>query len=63
MTQHGGKPLGPRKMLRVMDAAQVIHERQTALQGYEAIDREATIRGIQLMYEELGDNCGHPHHR
>lgn len=38
-----------------MDAAQVIHERQAALLEHEALDREATIRDIQIMYEELGD--------
>ena len=31
-------------MLRVMDAAQVVHERQDALEEHEAIDLEAMIR-------------------
>ena len=48
-------PLAPHEVLRVMDAAQIIHERQAALKEHEAFDREATIRDIQLMYEELGD--------
>ena len=48
-------PLAPHEMLRVMDAAQVIHERRAALEEHEAFDREATIREIQVMYEELGD--------
>lgn len=48
-------PLAPHEVLRVMDAAQVIHERQAALKEHEAFDREVTIRDIQLMYEELGD--------
>ncbi len=47
--------LNPKEVLRVMDAAQVIHERQAALEEHEALDREATIREIQVMYEELGD--------
>ena len=47
--------LNPKEVLRVMDAAQVIHERQAALEEHEALDREATIREIQIMYEELGD--------
>ncbi|MYA12032.1 MAG: hypothetical protein F4087_08585 [Gemmatimonadetes bacterium] len=47
--------LNPDEVLRVMDAAQVIHERQAALEEHEALDREATIREIQVMYEELGD--------
>lgn len=38
-----------------MDAAQVIQERQAALSEHEALDREGTIREIQIMYEELGD--------
>ena len=58
MTQPGRTPLAPREMLRVMDAAQVIHERQAVLEEHEAFDREATIREIQLMYEELGDLVG-----
>ena len=49
------RPLEPKEILRVMDAAQVIHERQAALSEHEALDREATIREIQVMYEELGD--------
>ena len=55
MTHPDRRPLGPREVLRVMDAAQVIHERQAALEEHEALDRKATIRDIQLMYEELGD--------
>ena len=55
MTHPDRAPLAPHEVLRVMDAAQVIHERQAALQEHEAFDREATIRDIQLMYEELGD--------
>ena len=55
MTEHEGKQLAPREVLRVMDAAQVIHERQAALQAHETFDREAAIRDIQVMYEELGD--------
>ena len=47
--------LNPKEVLRVMDAAQVIHERQAALEEHETLDREATIREIQIMYEELGD--------
>lgn len=58
MTQPGRTPLAPREMLRVMDAAQVIHERQAVLEEHEAFNREATIREIQLMYEELGDLVG-----
>ena len=58
MTEPGRTPLAPREMLRVMDAAQVIHEQQAALEEHEAFDREATIREIQLMYEELGDLVG-----
>ncbi len=48
-------PMAPHEMLRVMDAAQVIQERQSALEEHEGFDREATIREIQVMYEELGD--------
>jgi len=48
-------PMAPHEMLRVMDAAQVIQERQAALKEREGFDREATIREIQVMYEELGD--------
>ena len=55
MTEHEGKRLAPREVLRVMDAAQVIHERQAALQAHETFDRDAAIRDIQIMYEELGD--------
>lgn len=55
MTHPDRTPLAPREVLRVMDAAQVIRERQAALDEHEAFDREATIRDIQLMYEELGD--------
>ena len=55
MTEHEGKQLAPREVLRVMDAAQVIHERQASLQAHETFDREAAIRDIQIMYEELGD--------
>ena len=54
-TQPDRTPLAPHEVLRVMDAAQIIHERQAALKEHEAFDREATIRDIQLMYEELGD--------
>ena len=50
-----GRPLAPKEVLRVMDAAQVIHERQAALHEHEELDRDATIRDIQIMYEELGD--------
>ena len=50
-----GRHLAPKEVLRVMDAAQVIHERQAALREHEELDREATIRDIQIMYEELGD--------
>ena len=50
-----GRPLAPKEVLRVMDAAQVIHERQAALREHEELDRDATIRDIQIMYEELGD--------
>ena len=49
------RTLNPDEVLRVMDAAQVIHERQSKLEEHEALDREATIREIQVMYEELGD--------
>ena len=55
MTPLKGKRLAPREVLRVMDAAQVIHERQAALQSHETFDRDAAIRDIQIMYEELGD--------
>ena len=55
MTHPDRRPLAPREVLRVMDAAQVIHERQAALEEHESFDREAMIRDIQLMYEELGD--------
>ena len=55
MTDRGKTPLAPHEVLRVMDAAQVIHERQQALQEHEAFDREAAIQDIQSMYEELGD--------
>ncbi len=55
MTDPDRRHLAPREVLRVMDAAQVIHKRQAALEQHEAFDREATIRDIQLMYEELGD--------
>ena len=47
--------LAPEEILRVMDAARVIHEHQSALAKHESLDREATIREIQLIYEELGD--------
>lgn len=50
-----GRPLAPEEVLRVMDAAQVIHKRQAALREHEELDRDATIRDIQIMYEELGD--------
>lgn len=50
-----GRLLEPKEILRVMDAAQVIHERQAALSEHEELDRESTIREIQIMYEELGD--------
>ena len=49
------RPLAPDEVLRVMDAAQVIHERRLKLREREALDRDATIRDIQIMYEELGD--------
>lgn len=49
------RPLEPDEVLRVMDAAQVIHERQAALREHGSFDREAAIRDIQVMYEELGD--------
>lgn len=49
------RALEPDEVLRVMDAAQVIHERQAALREHESFDREAAIRDIQVMYEELGD--------
>ena len=59
MKEHGTtparRPLEPDEVLRVMDAAQVIHERQAALRDHESFDREATIRDIQVMYEDLGD--------
>ena len=55
MTPSEEKRLEPHEVLRVMDAAQVIHERQEALQAHETFDREAAIRDIQVMYEELGD--------
>ena len=55
MTPLKEKRLAPREVLRVMDAAQVIHERQAALQAHETFDRDAAIRDIQIMYEELGD--------
>ena len=55
MTPLKEKRLAPREVLRVMDAAQVIHERQAALQSHETFDRDAAIRDIQIMYEELGD--------
>ena len=55
MSQPDRRSLSPDEVLRVMDAAQVIHERQAELEEHEALDREATIREIQIMYEELGD--------
>lgn len=59
MKDHEGtparRPLEPDEVLRVMDAAQVIHERQAALREHESFDREAAIRDIQVMYEDLGD--------
>ena len=55
MTHKGRTPLAPHEVLRVMDAAQVIHRRRQALEEHEAFDREAAIRDIQRMYEELGD--------
>ena len=55
MTRKGRTPLAPHEVLRVMDAAQVIHRRRQALEEHEAFDREAAIRDIQRMYEELGD--------
>ena len=55
MTPLKEKRLAPREVLRVMDAAHVIHERQAALQSHETFDRDAAIRDIQIMYEELGD--------
>ncbi len=54
MIDPGRRTLPSHEMLRVMDAAQVIHERRSALAEQE-FDREATIREIQVMYEELGD--------
>lgn len=50
-----GRLLDPGETLRVMDAARVIHERQASLSEHEEIDREGTVREIQIMYEELGD--------
>lgn len=38
MTRKDRKPLAPHEVLRVMDAAQVIHERQQALEEHEAFD-------------------------
>lgn len=55
MTDKGRRPLAPHEVLRVMDAAQVIHRRRQALEEHEAFDRGAAIRDIQRMYEELGD--------
>ena len=55
MNHKGRTPLAPHEVLRVMDAAQVIHRRRQALEEHEAFDREAAIRDIQRMYEELGD--------
>lgn len=55
MTHRGRTGLAPHEVLRVMDAAQVIHRRRQALEEHEAFDREAAIRDIQRMYEELGD--------
>ena len=55
MTHKGRTPLAPHEVLRVMDAAQVIHRRRQALEEHEAFDRDAAIRDIQRMYEELGD--------
>ena len=55
MTRKDKTPLAPHEVLRVMDAAQVIHERRQALEEHETFDREAAIRDIQRMYEELGD--------
>ncbi len=57
MTDPDRQPLASHELLRVMDAARVIHERRTALEERE-FDREATIREIQVMYEELGDLVG-----
>ena len=44
MTHTDRRPLAPRGVLRVMDAAQAAHERQNAPEEHEAIDREAMIR-------------------
>lgn len=55
MNNKGRTPLAPHEVLRVMDAAQIIHRRRQALEEHEAFDREAAIRDIQRMYEELGD--------
>ncbi|MXW09726.1 MAG: hypothetical protein F4X47_14500 [Gammaproteobacteria bacterium] len=55
MTHKGRTPLAPHEVLRVMDAAQVIHRRRQALEEHEAFDRDAAVRDIQRMYEELGD--------
>ena len=55
MTHKNRTPLAPHEVLRVMDAAQVIHRRRQALEEHEAFDREAAARDIQRMYEELGD--------
>lgn len=46
--------LEPSELLRVMDAAEVIRARRERMtQG--AFDRDATVREIQAMYEDLGD--------
>lgn len=46
MTHTDRRPLAPRGVLGVMDAAQVVHERQDALEEHEAIDLEAMIRRL-----------------
>ncbi len=47
--------LVPEEIMRVMDAAGVIRRRREALVAHGAFDREAAIRDIQTMYEELGE--------
>ena len=48
VTHTDRRPLAPREreVLGMMDAAQVVHERQDALEEHEDIDREAMIRRL-----------------
>ncbi len=47
--------LTPDEIMRVMDVAEAIRVQREALSAHEAFDREAAIRDVQTLYEELGD--------